>query len=211
MLGGCAYTFSESNALLLAPEVMRLLEQPVPLTVVETTDWNCQAVIPRTIHNVIRTSSGSNAGVMDAAALMPFGVEYDLDEFLERRSLAKPVLERRFAFSISEHTAFRKPSRVELTKVVEEHGGAIGRHLRGREYVFDLRSRLDETPAIHSDVYGEDYLEMLADSVFALCPAGDEFIAGCALEALEYGAIPIMENPPAFKGCELQSLDAVIV
>ena len=42
---------------------------------------------------------------------------------------------------------------------------------------------------------------MLARSVFVLCPAGDAYVSGCFTEAIEMGAIPIAENPEAYKGC----------
>ncbi|KAH8051889.1 hypothetical protein JL721_11033 [Aureococcus anophagefferens] len=177
---GCAYTFTE-DALLAAPNALTLLEETIPLTLLDASDWNCQSKVPRTIHNSIRTSSGAN-GVMDFSTLMPFGVEYDSTEFLTEVGKARDVGDRRFAFSISEHTSYRKPSRDLLE-------------------TFSSAPRLSDEPTTHDTVYGLDYMEMLGDSIFVLCPAGDEYIAGCAVEALEYGAVPIMENPPSFKGC----------
>ncbi|EGB06032.1 hypothetical protein AURANDRAFT_65982 [Aureococcus anophagefferens] len=196
---GCAYTFTE-DALLAAPNALTLLEETIPLTLLDASDWNCQSKVPRTIHNSIRTSSGAN-GVMDFSTLMPFGVEYDSTEFLTEVGKARDVGDRRFAFSISEHTSYRKPSRVDLLETFSSSADRVSSALRGREYIFDLFNELSDEPTTHDTVYGLDYMEMLGDSIFVLCPAGDEYIAGCAVEALEYGAVPIMENPPSFKGC----------
>ncbi|KAH8049872.1 hypothetical protein JL722_11653 [Aureococcus anophagefferens] len=109
--GACAYTFAAGDALLLAPAVMTLLEQPTPLTLIDEGDWGCKMALPETMHNVMRSSYGTN-GVMDHAALFPFGAEYDpFDEFLAATKSQTPVLERPFAFGIQEHITYRKPSR----------------------------------------------------------------------------------------------------
>ncbi|KAH8074026.1 hypothetical protein JL721_2583 [Aureococcus anophagefferens] len=175
---GCAYTFTE-DALLAAPNALTLLEETIPLTLLDASDWNCQSKVPRTIHNSIRTSSGAN-GVMDFSTLMPFGVEYDSTEFLTEVGKARDVGDRRFAFSISEHTSYRKPSRVDLLETFSSSADRVSSALRGREYIFDLFNELSDEPTTHDTVYGLDYMEMLGDSIFVLCPAGDEYIAGCA-------------------------------
>ena len=201
----CAYVWSGADPLLSAPAVMALFEQDTPLTLVEISDWACKSNLPKSIHNPIRTSYGD--GVMDHARLAPFGIEYELTNFLAALPTAKPVLERTFAFGIKGHVTYRKPSRRELQKVFNESLDALSDAVRGRPYVFalvDIHADNAWQNALFANDASEevDYLEMLADSVFALCPAGDTYVSGCATEALEMGAIPIMENPVAFKGCE---------
>ncbi|KAH8069058.1 hypothetical protein JL721_6264 [Aureococcus anophagefferens] len=204
---GCAYTFAGVDRLLLAPALMSLLEQPVPLTLVEATDWACKVRLPASVHHYARSSYGDN-GAMDGATLLPFGIEYGpLADFLAALPTAKPVLERTFAFGIKGHVTYRKPSRRELQKVFNESLDALSDAVRGRPYVFALvdihADNAWQNAFFANDASEEvDYLEMLADSVFALCPAGDTYVSGCVSEALEMGAIPIMENPVAFKGCE---------
>ncbi|KAH8070646.1 hypothetical protein JL721_5048 [Aureococcus anophagefferens] len=177
--GACAYTFAAGDALLLAPAVMTLLEQPTPLTLIDEGDWGCKMALPETMHNVMRSSYGTNG---------------------------TPVLERPFAFGIQEHITYRKPSRVELYRVFEERHVEVSDAVRGMPYVFELFNRHwlrneTEATAPARGGYEVDYLGMLASSVFALCPAGDAYASGCATEALEMGAIPVMENPLDFKGC----------
>ena len=204
--GACAYTFAAGDALLLAPAVMTLLEQPTPLTLIDEGDWGCKMALPETMHNVMRSSYGTN-GVMDHASLFPFGAEYDpFDEFLAATKSQTPVLERPFAFGIQEHITYRKPSRVELYRVFEERHVEVSDAVRGMPYVFELFNRHwlrneTEATAPARGGYEVDYLGMLASSVFALCPAGDAYVSGCVTEALEMGAIPVMENPLDFKGC----------
>ncbi|KAH8050744.1 hypothetical protein JL721_11319 [Aureococcus anophagefferens] len=185
---------------------MTLLEQPTPLTLIDEGDWGCKMALPETMHNVMRSSYGTN-GVMDHAALFPFGAEYDpFDEFLAATKSQTPVLERPFAFGIQEHITYRKPSRVELYRVFEERHVEVSDAVRGMPYVLELFNRHwlrneTEATAPARGGYEVDYLGMLASSVFALCPAGDAYVSGCVTEALEMGAIPVMENPADFKGC----------
>ena len=90
-------------------------------------------------------------------------------------------------------------------QVYEASKDAIVAAVHDRPYVFELFNRAwddEELPSLPGrGGYLIDYLDMLAKSVFVLCPAGDAYVTGCLTESLEMGAIPIAENPRDFKGC----------
>ena len=204
----CAYQWSNSDALLLASSVRRLLKWPKPLVLVDASDWACRASYPPTIHQVWRDSYGGEN--MENSRFLPIGVySTHIESFVRNATAAQdtPVADRRFALAWMGSLSERKPERVHFHRLMS--GGmldeltavAVGAGLDG--VVYDMvRQGKNETSYDYGSLWGgAAYTEVLARARLVVVLAGDVWSDTSMWNALEYGAIPVVERRAGYKGC----------
>ena len=162
---------------------------------------------------------GGRAGPMAHAAFFPYGVEYgevdEIGDFLLRAnaSRGRGVAARDVALAFAGTINARKPVRVYVNETMHR-GGALAAmralaRARGLDVIFqetqsgEHHGRYDASGEYaYQSAYGMTYFDLLARSRLYLSVAGDAWVDGNVWEALEFGAIPVVEDRASYKGCD---------
>lgn len=183
-----------------------VIEHPTPLTILLHCDWGNTIKLPDNMpHTVLRNAWDSSFGTATVVGdgsrtsestrnkstfMAPFGTQYKPAKDLAAKAVeAKPWKQRDLLFTFRGTLTDAKPTRTVLDQVVIET----------RSYLDLVAQRLLVGGALdfqHSDP--RSYLDVLASSVFTLCPMGDLWESYRIYEAAELGSIPIVEDPAEF-------------
>jgi len=115
-----------------------------------------------------------------------------------------PMSERPLAFSFAGSVNFRKPTRYNMDRTFNKTLSTL-RNIANAHNLGVLYEMVDGNSYgenyNYEDITGFDYVELLRYSRLSLSPVGDQWLGGRIFQALELGAIPVVENLDEYKGC----------
>ena len=214
MVGECVYTYGDD--ILLHNTLLRtLLSYELPLTIILASDLDCKTRLPVTHHKIIYAGDSSQEQVKEYksrggdAAWFPNGYEGavtdDEVDALVANVEASLKAEKDTLLSYSGSVIYRKPSRVrlgewaiaggiaEMEALAEESGLKLDVESYGM-YGMDLVHPEGPEVAWTAGVSDPDSDTLQGRSYYVLAPAGDVWTSGRTLEALTFGAIPVVDE-----------------
>ena len=232
LVGECVYTYGDD--ILLHNTLLRtLLSYELPLTIVLASDLDCKTRLPVTHHKIIYAGDSSQAQFDEYvsrggdAAWFPNGYEGtatddEVDELVENVE-ASLKAEKDTLLSYSGSVIYRKPSRVRLgewaiaggIEEMEQLAEKASLKLDVESYgMYGMDLVHPEGPEVEwtAGVSDPDSDTLQGRSYYVLAPAGDVWTSGRTLEALTYGAIPVVDQTyktdggVSAKGCEDSAL-----
>ena len=224
----CVYTYGDD--ILLHNTLLRtLLAYELPLTIVLASDLDCKTRLPVTHHKIIYAGDSCQELVEEYrsrggdAAWFPQGYEGvvtdDAVDALVENVEASLNAEKDTLLSYAGSVLFRKPSRVRLgewaisggIEEMEQLAEQASLKLDVESYgMYGMDRVHPEGPEVTwtAGVTDEDSDTLQGRSYYVLAPAGDVWTSGRMIEALTFGAIPVVDetyktdNGVSAKGCK---------
>ena len=210
----CVYAYGDD--ILLHNTLLRtLLSYELPLTIVLNSDLNCKTRLPVTHHKIIYAGDSCQELVEEYrsrggdAAWFPQGYEGavtdDAVDALVENVEASLKADKDTLLSYAGSVIFRKPSRVRLgewainggIEEMEQLAARSGLKLDVESYgMYGMDKIHPEGPEVTwtAGISDEDSDTLQGRSYYVLAPAGDVWTSGRMIEALTFGAIPVVDE-----------------
>ena len=210
----CVYAYGDD--ILLHNTLLRtLLSYELPLTIVLNSDLNCKTRLPVTHHKIIYAGDSCQELVEEYrsrggdAAWFPQGYEGavtdDAVDALVENVEASLKADKDTLLSYAGSVIFRKPSRVRLgewainggIEEMEQLAARSGLKLDVESYgMYGMDKIHPEGPEVTwtAGISDEDSDTLQGRSYYVLAPAGDVWTSGRMIEALTFGAIPVVDQ-----------------
>ena len=210
----CVYAYGDD--ILLHNTLLRnLLSYELPLTIVLNSDLNCKTRLPVTHHKIVYAGDSCQELVEEYrsrggdAAWFPQGYEGavtdDAVDALVENVEASLEADKDTLLSYAGSVIFRKPSRVRLgewainggIEEMEQLAARSGLKLDVESYgMYGMDKIHPEGPEVTwtAGISDEDSDTLQGRSYYVLAPAGDVWSSGREIEALTFGAIPVVDE-----------------
>ena len=210
----CVYAYGDD--ILLHNTLLRtLLSYELPLTIVLNSDLNCKTRLPVTHHKIVYAGDSCQELVEEYrsrggdAAWFPQGYEGavtdDAVDALVENVEASLKADKDTLLSYAGSVIFRKPSRVRLgewainggIEEMEQLAARSGLKLDVESYgMYGMDKIHPEGPEVTwtAGISDEDSDTLQGRSYYVLAPAGDVWSSGREIEALTFGAIPVVDQ-----------------
>jgi len=210
----CVYAYGDD--ILLHNTLLRtLLSYELPLTIVLNSDLNCKTRLPVTHHKIIYAGDSCQELVEEYrsrggdAAWFPQGYEGavtdDAVDALVENVEASLKADKDTLLSYAGSVIFRKPSRVRLgewainggIEEMEQLAARSGLKLDVESYgMYGMDKIHPEGPEVTwtAGISDPDSDTLQGRSYYVLAPAGDVWSSGREIEALTFGAIPVVDE-----------------